>query len=149
MKAVRIFLFIALSTIIITNSGCKTIERALHNIIRANVNSKLFTTQVISGTVVAGRLTLAGSTTTGSQAMTIVLPATIKPGTYKLTSTGSYLIEYKATSHDVYAASSGEIVITSHDTNLKKIKGSFNFKGLNLKSAPVDVTNGSFTVSYY
>lgn len=149
MKAVRIFFVLALTTIVLTNPGCKTIERALYNVIRANVNNKLFTTQVVSGTVVAGRLTLAASTTTGSQAMTLVLPATIKPGTYKLTSTGSYLIEYKATSNDVYAASSGDLVITSHDTNLKKIKGTFNFKGLNLKSASVDVTNGSFTVSYY
>ena len=149
MKAVRIFFVLALTTIVLTNPGCKTIEHALYNVIRANVNNKLFTTQVVSGTVVAGRLTLAASTTTGSQAMTLVLPATIKPGTYKLTSTGSYLIEYKATSNDVYAASSGDLVITSHDTNLKKIKGTFNFKGLNLKSASVDVTNGSFTVSYY
>ncbi len=149
MKTVRIFFFISLATIIVINPGCKTIERALHNIIRANVNSKLFSTQVISGTVVAGRLTLAGSTTTGSQAITLILPATIKPGTYKLTSTGNCLLQYKATSNDVYASSSGELIITSHDTNLKKIKGSFNFKGLNIKSASVDVTNGSFTVSYY
>jgi hypothetical protein len=149
MKTARIFFFIALTTIIVTNPGCKTIERALYNVIRANVNSKLFTTQIISGTVVAGRLSIAGSTSTGSQAMTIVVPATIKPGTYKLSSMGSYLLEYKASNHDVYAASSGELVITSHDTNLKKIKGTFNFKGLNIKSASVDVTNGSFTVSYY
>ncbi len=149
MKTSRIFLFLALSSIVISQSGCKTMERVLYNHIRATVNSKLFSTQVISGTSVAGRITIAGSTTTGSQAMTIIVPATIKAGTYKLTSTGSYLIEYKATSNDVYAASSGELIITSHDTNLKKISGTFHFKGLNLKSVAVDVTAGNFTVSYF
>lgn len=149
MKAVRIFLFIALSSFLVTNPGCKTVERALYNSIRANVNSILFSTQIIQGTVVAGQISIVGSTSTGSQAMTIIVPATIQPGTYKLTSMGSYLIEYKASNHDVYAASSGELIITNHDIIHKKIKGTFNFKGLNLKSASVDVTNGSFTVSYY
>lgn len=149
MKNLRTIIPLAIITILLTLAGCKTIERALYNIIRANVDSKLFTTQVISGTTVAGRITLAGSTTTGSQAMTIIIPATIKPGTYKLTSTGSYLIEYKATSNNVYAASSGELIITSHDLSLKKLKGTFNFKGQNLQGNTVDVTNGSFSVSYF
>ncbi|MCG3166783.1 MAG: hypothetical protein POELPBGB_02565 [Bacteroidia bacterium] len=149
MKIYRSRIMLIVLAAVLTQTGCKTIERALYNVLRATVNNKLFSTQVVSGTVVAGRLTLAATTTTGSQAMTIVVPSTIKPGNYKLTSTGSYLIEYKAGNHDVYAASSGELTITSHDTNLKKIKGTFHFKGLNLRSASVDVTNGSFTVSYY
>jgi len=148
MNKVLLFIIAAIA-VVAAQSGCKTLEKVLYNHIRATVNSGLFTTQVISGTTIAGRITLAGSTTTGSQAITIIVPATIKPGTYKLTSTGSYLIEYKASSNDVYAASSGELIIISHNTNLKKINGTFNFKGLNLKSASVNVTNGSFTVSYF
>lgn len=149
MKTIRPFLFLGLLLVLLSNSGCKTLERVMYNHIRATVNSTVFNTTAITGTALAGRITIAGSTTTASQMMTIIIPATIKPGTYKLTSTGNYLIEYKAGNNNVYSAASGELVILSHNLAQKKINGTFHFKGLNFQQASVEVTNGNFTVSYF
>ena len=149
MKPIRSFTILVFAIAVLTQTGCSTFNRLTNNHIRATVNSKTFNTTAITGTALAGRITMAGSTTTGSQMMTIIVPATIKPGTYKLTSTGNYLIEYKAGNNNVYAASSGELIILSHDLTLKKINGTFNFKGLNLQQGSVDVSNGNFTVSYF
>ncbi len=149
MKTFRPLFIIAFTLVIFSLSGCTVLNRAMYNHIRANVNTALFSTTAVEGTSVAGKITIAGSTTTGSQAMTIIVPASIQPGTYKLASTGIYMIQYKAGNNTVYSASTGELVIISHDLKLKKINGTFSFKGLDLKSASVDVTNGNFTVSYF
>ncbi len=149
MKSARFFIVQCFALIIITQTGCKTLERAFYNHIGATVNSQSFMATAVEGTSLAGRITMAGSTNTGSQMMTIIVPSGIKPGTYQLSSTGTCLLEYKAGNNNVYAASSGELVINTHDFTLKKINGTFHFKGLNLKSASVDVTAGNFTVSYF
>ena len=149
MKTLRPFFFLAALVILVIQPGCATLEKLVYNHIRATVNNQNFSTTVVEGTAVAGYITLAGSSTTGSQVITIVVPQSIKPGTYKLSSIGSYKIEYKAANNSVYAASSGELIILSHDVVNKKINGTFHFKGLNLSSASVDVTAGNFTVSYF
>ena len=129
--------------------SCSTLQRSMSNYIKASVDGKAFRTNAVTGKSVAGKITIGGSTTSGSNAITLVVPASIQPGTYKFTSSGNYTIQYKNKSHNLYASSSGDLVISLHDKGLKKLRGTFTFKGRDINSTSVDVTLGSFNVTYF
>lgn len=81
----------------------------------------------------------------------ISLPSTIKEGTYTVESYGlDYIFQY---SKDMTATGNftgeGSVVISSHDTAKKIIKGTFKTKYTSLfATATYNVTDGAFSVSY-
>jgi len=107
---------------------------------------------------ITNTLVITGSTGSNAQKIQIFLPNDIAVGTY------TQFYDYNAdefiqmyysppTSQDADDdgfANSGQLVITEHDTNAKRIKGTFNFvTDPSINGSTVwNVTEGSFTITY-
>ena len=86
-----------------------------------------------------------------NETISLNLNEDITPGEYDFGSfiTQSYPTGLYTIDDDIYEAD-GKIIITSHDTNAKKISGTFNFDASPVISTTVahSITEGAFSVSY-
>ena len=107
---------------------------------------------------ISNTLVITGATGSNAEQIQIFVPKDITVGTY------TQFYDYNAnefiqmyysppTSQDADDdgfANSGQLVITEHDTNAKRIKGTFNFvTNPSINGGAVwNVTEGSFTITY-
>jgi hypothetical protein len=120
------------------------------NTFSAKLDGVAFVPTNIFALLQSGRISI--SARKGSvETLGISLPSTIKQGTYAVESYGmDYIFQY---SKDMTATGNftgeGSVVITSHDTAKKIIKGTFSTEYTSLfVTATYNVTEGAFSVSY-
>lgn len=123
---------------------------ATSNTFSAKLDGVAFVPTNIFALLLNGRISI--SARKGSvETLGISLPSTIKQGTYVVEAYGmDYIFQY---SKDMTAPGNftgeGSVVITSHDTAKKIIKGTFITKYTSLfATAKYNVTEGAFSVSY-
>ena len=151
MKTIKSFAVITL-LLLLSLSACqnsKADSNSLSNNFNAEVNGKDFKAKFVNGqiTVITNTLLLTGSMGDGED-IQLFLPQDIGAGTYSY-ETGIQA-KYQKTDEDFIFANSGQLIIETHDTESKHIKGSFNFTGKPMDSdtATYTVENGSFSVHY-
>jgi hypothetical protein len=118
---------------------------AANNFLTATVSGTSFTATSVMGTN-SGNITIIGSD--GTTNFYVVVPSDITSGTY--TVDGSiYSLTYNLYP-DNYLTDNGSITITSHNTTVNQIIGTFSMSAHNVNDATdiVTVTNGSFEVVY-
>lgn len=122
----------------------------------SNLNDSIWTANGTRGVKLNNTLTITGTGLTGSNLVVLTVPATVQPGTYNISSTvlgGNYTAKYSANLNTAYESTSGRLIITSHDTELKRIEGTFNFNAIGGSSSGsvglrVVISNGSFGANY-
>ncbi len=128
--------------------SCNKVTDVLTSYLRVSVDGTNWSSAVSTGTALAGRLTIAGSSLNGGTVVNILVPADIQPGDYSLSAVGSYSAQYKPDGVNIYSAVSGNLTIEEHDQARKEIKGTFSFSALNVGGNTISLTDGSFSVSY-
>ncbi|HBT10390.1 MAG TPA: hypothetical protein DEB18_13355, partial [Leeuwenhoekiella sp.] len=151
MTTKKSFAAIALLLLIIVSAcqNSKAGKNLSKNSFTAVVNGKDFTAKFAEGhiTEITNTLLLSGSMGNGED-IQLFLPQDTGAGTY------SYDMgiqgKYQKTDEDFSFANAGQLIIESHDTKNKYIKGSFNFtsKPMNSEAASYTIENGSFSVHY-
>ncbi|PHQ27892.1 DUF6252 family protein [Leeuwenhoekiella nanhaiensis] len=151
MKTFKSFAIITL-LLLLSLTACQnsnTSSPVSSNSFTAVVNGEDFKAQFVDGqiTVITNTLLLSGSMGDGED-IQLFLPQDIGAGTYSY-ETGIQG-KYQKTDEDFVFANSGQLIIETHDTESKHIKGSFNFTGKPMDSdtATYTVENGSFSVHY-
>ncbi len=118
----------------------------------AKIDGSPFTGILVTGIASFGNLQLSGATATADKSLGIILPDNVVPGTYNLTTLGSYMGIYNpdATGLHTKMSKTGTVTILEHNTTTKKIRGNFNFIADELISTgvTVNVTQGYFSVKY-
>lgn len=86
----------------------------------------------------------------GAEAIGINFPADIAAGAYTFSAFGDYVGQYTLTAGDPgFAADSGTLTISSHDTANKRVVGTFNFTATSFTgSGSHRITEGSFDIKY-
>ncbi len=114
-----------------------------------SIDGAAYTPKIVSGSTLQDRLILSGVDTDGTKMITIQVASNITPGTYGLGGATGNIAFYNAAALEAYIADSGKLVITEHDKNAKRIKGTFEFNGINpLTNATRKLTKGSFSIDY-
>ena len=151
MKTIKSFAVITL-LLLLSLPACqnsKADSNPSNNNFIAVVNGEDFKAKFVSGhvTVITNTLLLTGGMGDGED-IQLFLPQDIGAGTYSY-ETGIQG-KYQKTDEDFVFANSGQLIIETHDTEGKHIKGSFNFTGKPMDSdnATYTVENGSFSVHY-
>lgn len=112
----------------------------------ATVDGTPMDSPTTNGTIAVGVLNISGSAL-GIQ-ISLTVAADIDPGTYIIPDSGvAASLNNASLSPPLFTASSGSIVIVTHNKATKTLTGTFNFVGSN-GDEDVTVTNGSFNVTY-
>ena len=117
----------------------------------ATVGGESFVSDNVTGTLVFfGGLSIGATAgKTDPRTFGLVLTATTA-GTYTFGS-GDVAATYSPaalSSSVIFSASSGSLTISQHDTAARHISGSFSFEGADAEGNPVEVTDGSFDLTY-
>ncbi|WEK36665.1 MAG: DUF6252 family protein [Candidatus Pseudobacter hemicellulosilyticus] len=115
----------------------------------SKINGTDFSGHNVTGLIAFNGLIINAVTSDGTKSVGLRMPSNIGTGTFQLTSLGDYIGLY-VEGTTTYNSSSGELVITEHNTSSKTIKGTFHFEAEDLLNgtATVSITAGSFTVTY-
>jgi hypothetical protein len=149
MKKMRFlpFMLIALFFMASFTSCNKDDEIVGSGSVEAKINGITIKFDKVNAAQGEGGIAIIASTNDG-KSLTILIPDNIKEGTYDLSFDDvMYSILYND-GNTIYGSVSGTIEITSHNEGSNKIKGKFNFTGVDAMEATVDVTDGTFDVSY-
>lgn len=120
------------------------------NTFTIKIDGVTFTPAVVSGSVALGNLTIVASDSQGSKSVGLTMPATVTPGTYSMTSFGTYYGQYNPNSSTYTMSNSGTLTITAHNTSAKTISGTCSFVSTPFgQSTPTfNLTNGAFSITY-
>lgn len=100
-----------------------------------------------NGTITVGVMNISGSAS-GYQ-ISLSFAADLDPGTYDIPAGGvAATVNNASVNPPLYTATSGSLVITSHDKTNKIIIGTFSFSSDNGASSVIEVTDGTFNMSY-
>jgi hypothetical protein len=99
------------------------------------------------------KIAIVANNATATQNVSVIMPATITPGTYTLDFFGGTYIGTYAPDTDPshsQASVSGELVIISHNPTTKRIRGTFRFRAEELinPAAFTEITEGYFAITY-
>lgn len=123
--------------------------------LNATIDGVKWSAPVVSGIALSNQLIVTGSNLTGTQSLTLDMPANIVPGQYSLdyTALTCYAI-YIPGPNIGLASSEGTLEIIENDATNKRIRGKFVFKAvdptdpLGVNTTPRQVTAGYFAVTY-
>jgi hypothetical protein len=105
--------------------------------LKVKLNGADMNISVVAGISASGVITIVGTETATSRSVGLVIPANITPGQYNIGSLGAtYMGTYNSSSTQYLVSESGKLTITEHNTATKRIRGSFEFKA-------VEVTGGN------
>ncbi len=98
-------------------------------------------------------IAIIANNATATKSVGVSMPATITPGTYVLDFfSGTHIGQYNPDSDPSHsqASTSGELIILSHNTTTKRIRGTFRFHAEELlnPTAFTEITEGYFAVTY-
>ena len=113
----------------------------------ATVDGTELSNPITNATIAIGVLNISGSAS-GMQ-ISLTVAADIDPGTYVIPDSGvAATLNNASVSPPLFTATSGAIVIVSHNKATKTMTGTFNFEGDNGNATTVNVTVGSFNITY-
>jgi len=115
----------------------------------ANIDGASFANSVNSVDLVNKVFHISGISNNVS--LTVMIPADINPGSYEIPTDediGGAVSDGSVVPPLFYTASSGVIVITTHDKVNKTVKGTFEFIGTASGGETIVVSNGSFRFTY-
>ena len=112
------------------------------------INGQNYTSGEFLGTVAPESDQLViNSTSADGNAVDLILPKDVKPGTYDLQFLGDYTATYNTKDDANYVASSGKLTILDGDVSSGKIRGVFSFKAENEDGGgTANLTDGYFSV---
>ena len=123
--------------------------------LKANIDGAAWTGVNIQASATAGQLTIIGASASGSQTIGLLLPSNTTPGSYPLDGTNpAYLCAYTVvanSSTSAFVSIQGTLTITSNNTATRRIRGTFQFTGIDptgSSTANHSITNGVFSISY-
>jgi hypothetical protein len=107
---------------------------------------------VVLGVNAGGQLAITGSDPTVSKSVVLTMAATVTPGNYNFSPTGTTLGIYTpdADPMNIKISALGTLTILEHNTTTKRIRGNFNFTASDI-SNPLNIvllTQGYFSVVY-
>jgi uncharacterized protein DUF6252 len=118
----------------------------------ALIDGMNWTAQSITAEAVSTQLAISGSALSGTQAVSLIMPLNIAPGSYTLNYTGGvYIGLYNPISTVSLASTSGTLVILGNNSTTQRINGNFQFQAtdpLGLGNPSHNLTNGYFSVQY-
>ena len=118
----------------------------------ASIDGTNWSAQSITASAVTTQLAISGSELNGSQAVSLIMPLNIIPGSYSLDySGGMYIGLYNPTPTTALASSSGTLVILQNNPTTQRISGNFQFQAsdpLGLGNPSHQLSNGYFSVQY-
>ncbi|TRX61423.1 hypothetical protein FNH22_05035 [Fulvivirga sp. M361] len=121
------------------------------NSFSVKVNGVAFEPELISGAIVAGKLTLVFNNG-AVQGISIDLPTNVSTGTQNLGGFGTAISALYYLGSVRYSSfnGSGAVIVTQHDTTNKRIEGTFSFDAEEwpLGSGTVSITEGEFALTY-
>jgi hypothetical protein len=115
------------------------------------VGSTDYEFDMATGDAAGSTITLTGVTPPLSvPSISLTMAQDIETGTYALDGTSSVTGLFVQSVTEFFAADSGSMEITAHDTINNNISGNFAFKGLLTSGGPdsIQVTNGAFEMNY-
>jgi hypothetical protein len=119
---------------------------------QAKIESTNWTAQSINAQALSGQLVITGSLLDGNNAIGLIMPSNVVPGTYSLDLAGlDYLGLYNPTPSVALASYSGTVTILSNNTVNQRIRGNFQFKATDpfgMGGSFQNITNGFFSVYY-
>jgi hypothetical protein len=112
------------------------------------INGQNYTSSDFLGTVAPESDQLVINTTSpDGNAIDLILPKDVKPGTYDLQFLGDYTATYSSKDEVNYVASSGKLTILDGNVGSGKIRGVFSFKAEDeAGSNTANLTDGYFSV---
>ena len=119
---------------------------------QVKISGTMWTAPVVLGISTGGQLAITGSDPTASKAVVLTMAATVTPGNYTFSLTGTTLGIYTpdADPNNIKVSSLGTLTILEHNTTTKRIRGNFNFTASDILN-PFNVvllTQGYFSVTY-
>jgi uncharacterized protein DUF6252 len=116
------------------------------------INGANWTAQNIIASALAGQLIINGSSVNGAQAVSLIMPLSVAPGSYTLdyTTTQTYIGAYTQTPSISLVSAGGTLTILENNTSTHRIKGNFQFQAvdpLGVNSSQT-LTNGYFSIQY-
>ena len=120
------------------------------NAFTVKINNVNWVPDLIEGMESSGDLALNASNSAGDKSISFLMPATITPGTYTLDGTGDVDAYYTPNTSAVGVSTSGNFIISSHNTTTNVISGTFNFNAIDIigGTTTYSITNGVFTINY-
>lgn len=113
----------------------------------ARINGNPFPSQSISTSVTNGQICITNAVPPNMQpAMTLCFAENVSPGVLTLGINGTSAAFYTPGGIDLNA-DAGSIIIDSHDTAGREVRGRFSFN-INQQGNPIEVTQGEFRVRY-
>ena len=120
--------------------------------INASIDGTNWSGQSITAAAVGSQLAISGSELNGTQAISLIMPLNVAPGSYPLDYTGgTYIGLYNPLSTSSFASSSGTLVILSNNPSTRQVSGNFQFLATDISGAGStthQVSNGYFDVRY-
>ncbi|MDF2190835.1 DUF6252 family protein [Paraflavitalea sp. CAU 1676] len=116
---------------------------------KVKIDGTSWTGKTVNGAMVQGNLMITASELDLSKTVGLYMPAGITAGTYSFQQLGPVLGVY-ITGTTNLGSQSGTLKITEHNTTTKIIKGTFDFKAVDILggAASAQMTEGAFTVQY-
>jgi len=100
-----------------------------------------------NGTILLGTINVTGNS--GDLTVSITFAANIDPGSYSIPVTASGFVSDNSVSPPIlFIGQSGDLIILTHDKANKTISGTFTINGLSDTGDAIEVSNGSFSMSY-
>jgi hypothetical protein len=119
--------------------------------VEATINGVKFFGAEVEATDSLGQLLIAGISADQTQDLALLMPDTVKAGTYSLDfATGNYIGIYNPSiSVTLLSQSNGTLTIISNDRTARRITGTFSFTGSELSGPTTAViSQGYFAVNY-
>ena len=101
-----------------------------------------------NATIAVGVMNVSGSG--GGYQISLTFAADITPGDYDIMAAGDVVgtCNNAAVNPPLFSGTSGTLTIVTHDIPTSTVEGTFNFSGDNGSGATVEITAGSFNLTY-
>ncbi len=146
MKQICLLLFISLMAA--TFTSCKKDANDFEGL-RVTIDGNAWTALTATGASLGDNIAITGADPVSLKSLLLLVPANITAGTYNIGPTGDIQGTFSGGLTASYAADSGKLIITEHNTGDKRIKGTFDFDATNVISGAASVfTDGEFNLVY-
>lgn len=151
MKLVTTILFVVLTQVFSSCSRHNASSSSNNNdIFTVNIDGVEFKPSSVTGLVVVqDNITISGSDNIGNNVV-INFPISAKAGDTFTAENLQFVASFDQSNGDATLSNTGSVTITSHDTDAKKVSGTFNFVGKPLEtgSTAYTFTEGVFEANY-
>lgn len=115
------------------------------------INGTNWTAQNIIASGLTGQLIVNGSTVNGAQAVSLIMPLSVTPGSYTLDyTTQNYIGAYTQAPSIYLVSAGGTLTILENNASTHRIRGNFQFEAIDPMgvNSSQSLTNGYFSIQY-